>query len=96
MKIKFLIVVCVCFFVGFAHGQNLIQVSTDHVSLIYRVDKNGRLYQIYLGQKLEHQADFSHFYAHFYGEMIELTLLQIAKNDEGVLEAVKEMIEILV
>jgi len=42
---------------------------------------------------LADQADWAHFYAQFYGEMIELTLSQIAKNDEGVLEAVKEMIK---
>ena len=44
---------------------------------------------------LADQADFSHYYACFYGEMIELTLSQIAKNDAGVLEAVKEMIRLL-
>ncbi|MCL2665496.1 MAG: hypothetical protein FWE82_07785 [Defluviitaleaceae bacterium] len=41
------------------------------------------------------QADRAHYYANFYGEMIELTLSQIAKNDVGVLEAIKQMIEIL-
>ena len=44
---------------------------------------------------LADQADFSHYYACFYGEMIELTLGQIAKNDAGVLEAINEMIRIL-
>jgi len=41
------------------------------------------------------QADWSHYYAWSYGEMIELTLKQIAKNDEEVLAAVKAMIGIL-
>ena len=44
---------------------------------------------------LADQADFSHYYAWAYGEMIELTLRQIAKNDEGVLEAIKQMITLL-
>ena len=44
---------------------------------------------------LTDQADWSHYYAHFYGEMIELTLKQIAKNDERVREAIKDMIRIL-
>jgi len=44
---------------------------------------------------LADQADWSHYYANFYGEMIELTLSQIAKNDEKVLGAIKEMISIL-
>jgi len=44
---------------------------------------------------LADQADFSHYYACFYGEMIELTLKQIARNDEAALEAVEEMIKIL-
>ena len=44
---------------------------------------------------LADQADWAHYYAHFYGEMIELTLSQIAKNDEEVLDAIKKMIEIL-
>jgi len=44
---------------------------------------------------LADQADWSHYYALFYGEMIELTLKQIAKNDEKVLAAVKRIIGIL-
>jgi len=44
---------------------------------------------------LADQADWAHYYAHFYGEMIELTLSQIAKNDAEVLDAIKQMIEIL-
>ena len=38
----------------------MIPITTDGVSLIYQVDeKNGRLYQSYLGQKLTHESDFS-------------------------------------
>ncbi|MCL2707585.1 MAG: hypothetical protein FWF03_00560 [Defluviitaleaceae bacterium] len=44
---------------------------------------------------LADQADWSHYYAHYYGEMIELTLRQIAENDLRVHEAIKKMIEIL-
>ena len=59
MKIKFLIAVCVCLFIEYAHGQTTIQVSTDNISLIYRVGNDGRLNQVYLGQKLKSAADFS-------------------------------------
>jgi len=44
---------------------------------------------------LADQADFTHYYAHFYGEMIELTLSQIAKNDLNALEAIKGILRIL-
>jgi len=60
MKTKFFIVVCICFFAIHASGQNVIQVSTDHISLLYRVGNDGRLYQIYLGQNLKYSSDFSY------------------------------------
>jgi len=58
MKTKFFITVCICFFAIYASGQNVIQVSTDHTSLIYRIGNDGRLYQIYLGQNLKYSSDF--------------------------------------
>jgi len=44
---------------------------------------------------LADQADWKHYYANNYTVMIELTLSQIAKNDEGVLECIKQAIAIL-
>jgi len=44
---------------------------------------------------LDECADWSKFAAGYFGEMIELTLAQIAKNDMVALEAVKRAIEIL-
>lgn len=39
-------------------GDNvIIPISTDNVSLIYKVGNNGRLYQSYLGQKLRFNSD---------------------------------------
>ena len=58
MKIRFLLVASLCIFAGYVHGQNTIEVSTDQISLIYRAGNNGRLYQIYLGQKLKYNTDF--------------------------------------
>ena len=61
MKMKLFLAACLCFFVtavSVADGKTIVHVSTDHVSLIYRVGDNGRLYQTYLGQKLKHPVDF--------------------------------------
>ena len=60
MKIKYFIALFILFFTVNANGQNMIQVSTDHISLIYRVGNDGRLYQVYLGQNLKSSADFSY------------------------------------
>ena len=60
MNIKSFITACICLFVGYANGQNLIQISTDHISLIYRVGNDGRLYQIYFGQSLKNSADYTY------------------------------------
>ena len=39
------------------HGQELIRISTDNTDLVLRVGDNKRLYQVYLGEKLLHDAD---------------------------------------
>ncbi|MBP3739247.1 MAG: alpha-galactosidase [Muribaculaceae bacterium] len=41
-----------------AHDR-YIAIATDHVSLIYRVGDNGRLYQSYLGPRLTHESDYA-------------------------------------
>ncbi len=37
-----------------------IRIATDHTDLILQVPDNGRLYQVYFGEKLRHDADLSH------------------------------------
>ena len=60
MKHRFLLFVCVCLLANYSKGQNTIHIATDNVSLLYRIANNGRLYQIYLGQKLNDSADFAY------------------------------------
>ncbi|MDR2119987.1 MAG: alpha-galactosidase [Tannerella sp.] len=62
MKLKHCIYLCLVLSAGHlcAHAQTVIPVTTDGVSLIYRLDDNGRLYQTYLGERLTHDADIAH------------------------------------
>ncbi|MCL2561921.1 MAG: alpha-galactosidase [Rikenellaceae bacterium] len=50
------------FVAGGANGvaAQTIRISTDATDLILRVADNGRLYQSYLGARLQHEADFQH------------------------------------
>ena len=34
-----------------------IRIATDHTDLVLQVPENGRLYQVYFGEKLRHEAD---------------------------------------
>ena len=55
MKIRHLFLLCLIAISATlsANGKTVIPITTDDISLIYKVDdKNGRLYQSYLGQKL--------------------------------------------
>ena len=47
---------------GIAHAieKPVIKIETGNTSLIYRVGDNGRLYQSYLGKRLNHEADIDH------------------------------------
>ena len=47
---------------GIAHAieNPVIKIETGNTSLIYRVGDNGRLYQSYLGKRLNHEADINH------------------------------------
>lgn len=40
-----------------ASDKIVIPISTENISLIYKVGDNGRLYQSYLGQKLRFSSD---------------------------------------
>lgn len=42
-------------------NEKIIRISTDETDLIYKTAPNGRLYQVYLGDKLQHEADIQHF-----------------------------------
>lgn len=43
-----------------AVDKPIIKVGTDQTSLIFQVGNNGRLYQSYLGRKLNHDSDVTH------------------------------------
>lgn len=43
-----------------AVDKPVIKIETDRTSLIYQVGDNGRLYQCYLGKKLNHSSDLGH------------------------------------
>lgn len=47
---------------GIVHAADkpVIRIETGNTSLIYRVGDNGRLYQSYLGKRLNHEADIDH------------------------------------
>jgi len=62
MKLKLLLLgcfLCIISFV-FAADHPVIKIETDNISLILRVEENGRLYQSYLGKKLSHSTDLIH------------------------------------
>ena len=42
-------------------GTDFVRISTDATDLLFRTAPNGRLYQVYLGPKLLHEDDFTHF-----------------------------------
>lgn len=57
LKVLFLICfLCVSSFLTAANGP-VIKIETERTSLIYQVGENGRLYQKYLGKKLNHDSD---------------------------------------
>ncbi len=47
-------------FNAFATPGEIIRIATDRVNLVYKVGDDGRLYQLYLGEKLNHEADLKH------------------------------------
>lgn len=44
-----------------ANDKTIIPITTDNISLIYKVGNNGRLYQSYVGQKLRFDSDIDQF-----------------------------------
>ncbi len=45
----------------FSAMEKNIRISTDKTDLVLQVGDNGRLYQVYLGDRLTTDADFRHF-----------------------------------
>lgn len=62
MKVKTLFLICFLSITCLLNAADkpVIQIHTDNSSLIFRVADNGRLYQSYLGKKLNHETDISH------------------------------------
>ncbi|MGL5272125.1 MAG: alpha-galactosidase [Phocaeicola sp.] len=44
-----------------AQEKRVIRISTNNIDLLLQVGDNGRLYQTYLGKKLQHEADLNNF-----------------------------------
>ena len=62
MKLKsFLFLGLLCFVsILQASDRPLIKIETERTSLIYQVGDNGRLYQKYLGKRLNHNSDMQY------------------------------------
>ena len=62
MKKLLLLLVCtlLSLSIGAADKQS-IRINTDNIDLILQVSPKNRLYQVYLGEKLNSTADFDHF-----------------------------------
>lgn len=62
MNLKTTLLVGLLCLAGIAHAieKPVIKIETGNTSLIYRVGDNGRLYQSYLGKRLNHEADINH------------------------------------
>lgn len=59
MKLKITLLICILCssFTLRATERPVIKIETENISLIYQVNENERLYQRYLGQKLNHDTD---------------------------------------
>ena len=58
MKKAFMIIAAMCMTSVMAFAQKTIRVSTDKIDLVMQVSPKGRLYQVYLGDKLKNPADY--------------------------------------
>ena len=52
MKRNVMLIVAMCMVSAVAFAQKTIRVSTDKTDLVLKVSPKGRLYQVYLGDKL--------------------------------------------
>ncbi|MDD2436266.1 MAG: alpha-galactosidase [Massilibacteroides sp.] len=61
MKNRLFMLLCLLLFAGYSMAnEKVIRISTDRVSLIYKVAPNGRLYQVYLGKQLTQDSDIAY------------------------------------
>lgn len=60
MKKVFMIIAAMCMTSIMASAQKTIRVSTDKTDLVMQVSPKGRLYQVYLGDKLKNPSDYNH------------------------------------
>lgn len=60
MKRNVMLIVAMCMVSAVAFAQKTIRVSTDKTDLVLKVSPKGRLYQVYLGDKLRNPADYDH------------------------------------
>ena len=60
MKKVFMIIAAMCMTSIMASAQKTIRVSTDKTDLVMQVSPKGRLYQVYLGDKLKNSSDYNH------------------------------------
>lgn len=58
MKKAFMLIAAMCVTSVMAFAQKTIRVSTDKTDLVMQVSPKGRLYQVYLGDKLKNPADY--------------------------------------
>ena len=56
MKRNVMLIVAMCMVSAVAFAQKTIRVSTDKTDLVLKVSPKGRLYQVYLGDKLRNPA----------------------------------------
>ena len=59
-KKVFMIIAAMCMTSIMASAQKTIRVSTDKTDLVMQVSPKGRLYQVYLGDKLKNPSDYNH------------------------------------
>ena len=58
MKKGIILLAAICMSSIMSFAQEIIRVSTDKTDLVMRVSPKGRLYQVYLGDKLQNPADY--------------------------------------
>ena len=58
MKKGIILLAAICMSSIMSFAQEIIRVSTNKTDLVMKVSPKGRLYQVYLGDKLQNPADY--------------------------------------
>lgn len=58
MKKTIMLIAAMCMTSAITFAQEIIRVSTEKTDLVMKVSPKGRLYQVYLGDKLQYPADY--------------------------------------